>query len=156
MSAPDKRSIQVGDPAPRFELLDDRGEKVSLTDFRGTKNVVIIFYPGDDTVGCTKQLCAVRDDAKDFTAASTVVFGINPGSRASHVAFKDKYGLTARLLVDSGRKVTEVYGAVGKFFGNPTTRRTVVAVDTLGRVRFYRHGMPSNRSILASFSKVTS
>jgi peroxiredoxin Q/BCP len=145
----------VGDAAPRLTLTDDRGERVSLTQFRGRKNVVLIFYPGDNTVGCTKQLCAVRDDASLFARANAEVFGVNPGNRASHVAFKDKYGLTARLLIDPGRTVARQYNAVKKFFNHEVVNRTVVAVDTHGRIRFYRRGMPSTREILASLSTNT-
>lgn len=153
MNALDKRSLSVGDAAPRFTLTNDRGERVSLTQFRGRKNVVLIFYPGDDTPGCTKQLCAVRNDAKLFADARTEVLGINPGDRASHVAFKDKYGLTARLLIDPSRTVARQYNAVKKFFNHEVVNRTVVSVDTHGRIRFYRRGMPSSHDILDSLSE---
>lgn len=150
MSRTDKRSLAVGDTAPRFTLTGDRGERVSITQFRGRKNVVLIFYPGDDTPGCTRQLCAVRDDASLYSKANTEVLGINPGNRASHVAFKDKYGLTARLLIDAGRRVARQYNATKKFFNHEVVNRTVVVVDVHGRIRFYRRGMPKAKDILAS------
>lgn len=149
----DVRSLGVGDLAPDFTLLDDQGKTVTLKDLRGRKNAVLIFYPGDDTPGCTRQLCAVRDDAAAYEDANAVVLGINPGNRASHVAFKDKYGLTARLLIDTGLKTARKYKAVKKFFGRDIVHRTVIAVGTDGRIRFYRRGTPSTKDILASLQQ---
>ncbi len=151
----DARSLGVGDIAPQFTLPDERGETLELGALRGKRNAVLIFYPGDDTPGCTKQLCAVRDDATLFERTNAIVFGINPGNRASHVAFKDKYGLTARLLIDGGRKVARQYNTVKKFFGHDIVHRTVVIVGMDGRIRFYRRGIPSTKDILASLPEPT-
>src|SRR3989338_5835990 len=89
---PPKKLLTVGSRAPSFTLKDAAGNAVSLKDFRGKKSVVLIFYPGDMTPGCTMQLCAIRDDWSKFTRHDTVVFGINHGDAESHKAFIKKYG----------------------------------------------------------------
>jgi len=72
---PPAKPLEIGSNAPALSLKDERGKDVSLADFKGKKNVVLVFYPGDMTSGCTMQLCAIRDDWKKFLAADTVVFG---------------------------------------------------------------------------------
>jgi thioredoxin-dependent peroxiredoxin len=141
--------IEINTKAPEFTLPDFEGNNVSLSDFTGKSNVVIVMYPGDDTPGCTAQLCAIRDDAEQFKSANTVVLGINHEDADSHKGFVEKYGLTTKLLVDAGRKVIEGYGALGSFLGNATTKRTVVAIDSEGIIRGIWKGSPSTEEILA-------
>jgi hypothetical protein len=81
---PTTKDLAVGDRAPLFTLSDQDGKKVSLTDFKGKKNVVLIFYPGDMTPGCTMQLCAIRDDWSKFGAKDAVVYGVNHADAGSH------------------------------------------------------------------------
>jgi thioredoxin-dependent peroxiredoxin len=84
--------VSEGEPAPDFSATTDTGERVSLSDFRG-KRVVLYFYPKDDTPGCTAQACGIRDSYAEFERVGAVVLGISPDDEASHVKFKDKYGL---------------------------------------------------------------
>jgi peroxiredoxin Q/BCP len=143
--------LQAGDTAPDFSLLNDQGQAVSLRDYRGRQPVVLIFYPGDDTPGCTKQLCAVRDDAVSYAKAKVAVFGINHADATSHTAFIQKYGLTAQLLVDEGKRVAKKYDALKKFFRATIINRTVVGISTEGKVVFYKRGIPSTKEILSAF-----
>jgi peroxiredoxin Q/BCP len=101
--------VSEGDTAPDFTVTTDGGERVSLSDFRG-KPVVLYFYPKDDTPGCTAQACGIRDAYAEFERAGAVVLGISPDDAASHVKFKEKYGLPFTLLADPEHEVAERYG----------------------------------------------
>jgi peroxiredoxin Q/BCP len=105
--------VEEGKPAPDFALTSDAGETVKLADLRG-KQVVIYFYPKDDTPGCTTQACGIRDAYGEFERAGAVVLGISPDSEASHVKFKDKYELPFTLLADTDHAVSEQYGVWGE------------------------------------------
>jgi thioredoxin-dependent peroxiredoxin len=102
-----------GDFAPDFELLDDSGKKVKLSDFRG-KKVVLYFYPKDDTPGCTTQACGFRDHYPAIEERDAVVLGVSPDDAASHRKFKTKHNLPFQLLVDSDHRVSELYGVWGE------------------------------------------
>jgi peroxiredoxin Q/BCP len=101
--------VEEGRPAPDFELASDTGERVRLSELRG-KPVVLYFYPKDDTPGCTRQACDIRDAWGDFERAGAVVLGISPDSEASHAKFKAKHGLPFPLLADPDHAVSEAYG----------------------------------------------
>ena len=105
-------AIAEGKKAPDFTLTDAGGKKVSLSDFKG-KDVVVYFYPKDDTPGCTKEACGFRDLWKELKAAGVVVLGISPDAGASHQTFAAKYKLPFTLLSDPDRKVMEAWGAYG-------------------------------------------
>jgi len=100
--------VEEGKPAPDFELTSDAGEQVRLSGLRG-RQVVLYFYPKDDTPGCTAQACGIRDAFGDFEAAGAVVFGISPDDERSHVKFREKYGLPFTLLADPEHEVAELY-----------------------------------------------
>src|SRR6516162_4904918 len=102
--------LPVGAKAPDFSLADDSGNNVSLASLRG-KNVVLVFYPGDDTPGCTRQLCDFRDQWTAAHERGVEVFGVNPQSTASHTRFRNKFQLPFPLLVDQGRQVAKLYNA---------------------------------------------
>ena len=102
--------IEAGTTAPDFELETDRGEKVRLSDYRG-KPVVLYFYPRDDTPGCTKEACAIRDAWSEFERRGAVVLGVSPDKVASHSRFRAKYRLPFTLLADTEHEVAELYGA---------------------------------------------
>jgi peroxiredoxin Q/BCP len=104
--------VQEGKAAPKFTLADADGKKVSLADFTG-KDVVLYFYPRDDTPGCTKEACGFRDAWKDLQRKKVVVLGVSADSGASHQKFRDKYRLPFPLLSDPERKVMDAYGAYG-------------------------------------------
>ena len=106
-------AIEEGKAAPAFTLNDADGNAVSLKDFKG-RNVVVYFYPRDDTPGCTKEACGFRDHWQDIQDANTVVLGISPDSQASHQKFRDKYELPFTLLADPEREVMTEYDAYGE------------------------------------------
>lgn len=101
--------VQEGTAAPDFTLPSDDGSELSLRAFRGQR-VILYFYPKDDTPGCTTQACDLRDNYEAIQAQGGVVLGVSPDSPASHVKFKEKYGLTFPLLSDEDHRVAEVYG----------------------------------------------
>ena len=101
--------LQAGDEAPDFSLESDEGETVTLSALRG-RPVVFYFYPKDDTPGCTKQACALRDGYAEIQASGAALYGISPDDSASHRAFREKYGLPFPLLVDEGHALAERYG----------------------------------------------
>jgi peroxiredoxin Q/BCP len=135
--------LMVGTVAPDFTLPDDAGHSVSLTSLHG-KNVLLVFYPGDNTPGCTKQLCQLRDNWDRLRSTGVAVFGINPQSADSHSSFRKKQQLPFPLLVDKGQKVAELYHANGLF-----VKRTVYLIGADGKIRFGRRGMPSPDQVLA-------
>ena len=110
---------KVGNMAPAFSLLDQDGNKVSLKQFKGKKNVVLYFYPRAMTPGCTVQACGIRDSQKAFAKLDTVVLGLSPDPVAKLGRFIDKQDLNFTLLSDEDHAITEKYGAWGlkKFMG---------------------------------------
>jgi thioredoxin-dependent peroxiredoxin len=136
--------LPVGAVAPDFTLADEAGQAVSLSALRG-KNVVLVFYPGDDTPGCTRQLCDLRDNWESLKAKNVQVFGVNPQNAVSHSGFREKQKLPFPLLVDKGRKVAEMYHANGLF-----VKRTVYLIGADGRIRLSRRGAPSPAAVMAA------
>ncbi|WP_223753544.1 thioredoxin-dependent thiol peroxidase [Myxococcus sp. RHSTA-1-4] len=129
---------QAGDPAPGFQLPDQDGNSVTLSQFAG-KNVVLYFYPKDNTPGCTTEACAFRDEHSALGAAGAVVLGVSMDSAASHQKFATKYSLPFPLLADTDHKLAEAYGVWGekslygrKFLG--ITRATFL-IGPDGRVK---------------------
>jgi peroxiredoxin Q/BCP len=102
--------LRAGDRAPDFTLEDQDGRSVSLADFRGKRNVVVYFYPKDDTPGCTREACAFRDDYEAFQEAGAEVLGISSDTSASHQRFAAKHRLPFRLLADPGGRVRAAFG----------------------------------------------
>jgi thioredoxin-dependent peroxiredoxin len=129
--------IQPGDTAPDFELPDQDGRAVKLSDFRG-QSVVVYFYPKADTPGCTTQACGVRDHRADYASAGATVLGLSPDPVAKVKKFHEKQALDFELLADEDHAVAESYGVWveksmygRKYFGN---ERTTFIVDPEGRV----------------------
>ena len=100
--------VEEGKPAPDFELTSDAGETVRLSALRGSP-VVLYFYPKDDTPGCTKQACGIRDAWSAFEERGAVVLGVSPDGEESHVDFKTKFSLPFTLLADPGHAVADAY-----------------------------------------------
>jgi len=148
--------LTIGSDAPDFSLETQAGTRVAPGDFRGKGPLVLIFYPGDMTPGCTKQLCIARDDAPQYAAAGVAVFGVNSATAESHKKFVAKHGLTTPLLVDRGFAASEAYGSLIKLGPIKITNRTVVGIDMQGRVAYYKRGMPPTSEILAAMSVVAS
>jgi peroxiredoxin Q/BCP len=112
--------VEEGKPAPEFELASDSGDTVKLSSLRG-KQVVVYFYPKDDTPGCTTQACGIRDAYGEFERAGAVVLGVSPDDESSHLRFKEKYELPFTLLADPDHRVSEAYGVWGeKSYGGRT------------------------------------
>jgi thioredoxin-dependent peroxiredoxin len=104
--------ITAGKPAPDFELLDENGIKRRLSDYRGA-NVLLYFYPKDDTPGCTTEACSFRDNYQAYQTAGTVILGVSPDTVKSHVSFREKYHLPFPLLADPDHLVCDLYGVWG-------------------------------------------
>lgn len=136
--------LPVGAAAPDFSLPDESGHAVKLSAFRG-RNVALVFYPGDDTPGCTKQLCQFRDEWSKVSARGVAVFGVNPQSAAKHEKFREKYRFPFPLLVDQGQKVAALYNANGLI-----VKRTVYVIGPDGKIRFGKRGMPDPAEVLAA------
>ena len=138
--------LSVGDIAPDFTLLGTDNEEVTLSKFLGRRNVVLVFYPADNTPGWTRQLSALRDDRAQFESADTEIFGVNPGSLGSHQKFCAQYSFPFQLLVDSDRTVATAYDALKE--NGKSVNRTVVVVNKMGNIILYQRGMPSDTEIL--------
>jgi thioredoxin-dependent peroxiredoxin len=123
----------VGEQAPDFELEGTSGP-FKLADHRGER-VVLLFYPGDNTMVCTKQFCSYRDRAEDFATLDATVVGISTQDIASHEAFIAKHSLTVPLLADVDGEVARAYGTAARGIGN---KRAVIVIDEEGIVR-HRH-----------------
>lgn len=106
--------LTPGDKAPDFTLLSDKGDEVSLSDFIGKSDVVLYFYPKDNTTGCTKEACSFRDNIEQIQIKNAAVLGVSPDSIRSHQNFIKKQNLNFTLLSDPEHKVAEAYGAWGE------------------------------------------
>jgi len=123
--------LKVNDKAPQFVLEDDSGQKFSLADQAGHK-VLLVFYPGDNTPVCTRQLCDYRDGVEAFAGLGVEVVGISNDGAESHRRFREKHDLPFRLLTDPGLKVAERYDSKG-ILG---MKRSVFLVDEAGVIRY--------------------
>jgi thioredoxin-dependent peroxiredoxin len=128
----------IGRVAPAFSLATDTGDTVALKDFRGT-NVILYFYPKDDTATCTVQACEFRDAFPRFTKQRAVILGISPDSVRSHQKFKTKFALPFTLLADTDHAIAELYGVWvektlygRKYMG---VERTTFIIDAKGKLR---------------------
>ena len=129
--------LREGDEAPGFTAATDSGT-LSLSDFKG-RNVVLYFYPRDDTPGCTKEACAFRDDFAAFKAKGAVVLGVSTDPQKSHRKFVDKYKLPFQLLADEDHKIVEAYGVWGQksFMGRKYqgTHRVTFLIGPDGKIK---------------------
>jgi peroxiredoxin Q/BCP len=130
--------LQVGAKAPEFTLPDQDGKPVSLSDLKG-KQVVLYFYPKDDTPGCTKEACDFRDSQARIKNAGAVVIGVSPDGAASHQKFIGKYSLPFALLTDEEHATAKVYGVYKqkhmygkKYWG---IERSTFVIDATGRLK---------------------
>ena len=135
--------LPIGSPAPDFSLPDQDGKMVSLAALRG-HNVILVFYPGDDTTVCRRQLCEFRDRWEDAQKKNTLVFGVNPQGAKSHAKFIGKSELPFPLLVDQGQQMGALYRTKGLI-----VRRTVYLIDPDGVIRFARRGTPAADLVLS-------
>ena len=127
--------MKIGDTAPDFTLKDGDGNDWTLSDHHG-KVVVLMFYPGDDTPVCTKEMCSVRDHWSDYQATGAEVVGISTDSVASHEKFADKYSLPLRLLADEKGEIKDKYGARSLIPGR--TSRSEFVIDPQGKLAYQK------------------
>ena len=129
--------LSPGDPAPDFEMTADDGAVVSSASLAGSR-YVLYFYPKDDTPGCTKQACGLRDSWSRVTDTGVQLFGVSPDSVKSHVKFREKYALPYRLLADTDHRVAEAFGVwIEKSFMGRTymgNERSTFVVGPDGRI----------------------
>lgn len=132
--------LQAGDKAPDFLGLDEDGNEIRVSDYKG-KRLVVYFYPKDNTPGCTAEACSLRDGLSDLLAAGYAVVGISADSAASHQRFKAKQQLNFPLVADVERKVIEAFGAWGpkkmagrEYMGILRTTFVIDADGTIERV----------------------
>ncbi len=142
--------LPAGIPAPDFALLDDTNTLRRLSDLRG-RNVILYFYPQDDTPGCTTEACNFRDDYSAYEDAGVVILGVSPDSVESHVKFKKKFQLPFALLADEGHKVCDLYQVWGlkKFAGREYqgVLRTTFLIDGNGRIaKVFENVRPAEHS----------
>ena len=137
--------VEEGKAAPLFTLKDQSGDKVSLKDLRG-QNVIVYFYPKDDTPGCTKQAIGFTALDKEFKKLNTIVLGVSPDDEESHDKFICKFNIPYTLLCDTDRKVMTKYGAYGEkmMYGKKTIGviRSTVWVDPNGKVKRHWRRVP--------------
>lgn len=133
-----KLKLKEGDKAPAFTVATNGGGKLSLSDFKG-KNVILYFYPKDDTPGCTKEACGFRDQWDDFKKAGAVILGVSTDTVKKHDKFVEKFKLPFMLLADEDKKIVEAYGVWGpktfmgmKFIG---THRVTFLIGPDGKVK---------------------
>jgi peroxiredoxin Q/BCP len=130
--------LKEGDKAPDFTVSTNGGGKLSLSDYKG-KNVILYFYPKDDTPGCTKEACAFRDFYGDFKKKGAVVFGVSTDSTKSHDKFVEKFKLPFTLLADEDKKIVEAYGVWGEksFMGRKYmgTHRVTFLIGPDGKIK---------------------
>jgi len=143
--------LKVGEKAPAFTLPDQEGKMHSLKNYEG-KWVLIYFYPKDDTPGCTKEACAIRDEFPVFTLLNAEVFGVSVDSSKSHAKFAKKYDLPFTLLADEDKKMVKEYEVWGKnkFMGREYMEiaRTSFLIDTKGNiVKIYENVKPEAHAI---------
>src|SRR5262245_52926341 len=131
-------AVEEGKKAPAFTLTDTKGKKVTLADYAG-KDVILYFYPKDDTPGCTKEACGFRDGWSELKKLGAVVLGVSADDAASHEKFAAKYKLPFTLLSDPNRKVMQQYGAYGEkmMYGKKTVGviRSTVWIGPDGKVK---------------------
>ncbi len=128
------KEVEVGDVAPDFTLKDQDGNEVTLSSFRGKKNVVLAFYPFDWSSVCTTENCAITEDLSGFEGKGTVILGISCDSHFSHKAWREKLGLKHTLLSDLKREVSKKYGLY--FPDLNCSKRATVVADKSGKVIF--------------------
>jgi peroxiredoxin Q/BCP len=127
--------LHEGSPAPDFTLKSTDGSTIQLSRFKGKKNVVVYFYPKDDTPGCTKEACSFRDDLSQLLAKDAVVFGVSVDDTNSHQAFTKKFNLNFPLLSDIGGEVSKAYDAFRPEKGN--SARVTAIIDKEGKIKKY-------------------
>ena len=144
--------------APDFSVADENNETINLVDFKGSKNVVLYFYPKDDTPGCTIEANQFTQHIKEFSELDTVVYGISKDDCASHVDFINKFDLKVGLLADTDGKMCEDYGVWQEKEKNGVKKmgivRSTFIIDKTGVARFAEYGVAADGHALAILEKI--
>ena len=139
--------IKIGSTIPSFTLLDQNGQTFDIQSVLGKKNLVIYFYPKDDTPGCTKEACSFRDQFEVFTDADAVIIGISGQSVESHKKFAEKHRLRFTLLSDEGNTIRKLFGVPTNFLGLLPGRVTYVADKTGKVIYIFNSQMQSSKHV---------
>lgn len=131
--ASDPSGLQEGQKAPAIQAQDQNGKTIKLSDFEGKSAVILYFYPKDDTPGCTKEACALRDGHVGLQAAGAVVLGVSSDDVKSHAAFSAKYHLPFSILADPDKAIINAYDV--KMFGLGFAKRVTFVIDRQGVIR---------------------
>lgn len=131
--ASDGSELKEGQRAPAIQAQDQNGQTIKLSDYAGKSSVVLYFYPKDDTPGCTKEACSLRDGHGPLLAAGAIVLGVSSDDVKSHAAFAAKYHLPFSLLADPDKAIIKAYGV--KMFGLGIAKRVTFVIDRQGVIR---------------------
>jgi len=149
--------LNPGDQAPDFEATSDTGSTVRLSEFRGKKNIVLYFYPEDDTPGCTTEAQQFRDDFEEIKYLAAEILGVSTDPVTSHQAFKAKHELPFTLLSDPEGKICRQYGALG-LLGGKEAKRITYLIDRDGKIaKFWPVVNPSRhtREVILALRELT-
>lgn len=138
--------LKVGEEAPDFSAELYPSGKLRLKDMRGKKNVIIAFYPKDNTPGCTAEMCAFSEDIGQFESSQTAVYGASCDSMESHQKFTEKHNLKVPLICDKSGEVGRLFGALRE--GRNSADRKLFIIDKAGILRHVHNGMPKNEELL--------
>lgn len=141
--------LAVGAPAPEFRLPATGGGTVALSDYRGKQNLIVVFYVGDNTPDCNRQLGSLQEEMAELEACDAAVIGINTGELEDHERYAEQMGFSFPLLHDAGAEVAALYGARQE---DGTISRMVYLIDKQGIVRYGKPGMHWNEDFFAALS----
>lgn len=144
--------LPVGIRAPEFSLPATGGNRVGLSDFRGRRHLIMVFYPGNDTPGCNRQLSALRDDLEHFAKAGAAVIAVNPAGLASHERYSKKFNLNFPLLSDSKRGVAKAFRALKD--NGTSIQRTVYIIDKGGIIQYARQGTAPHEELYHTLQRL--
>ncbi len=139
--------IAIGQTAPDFTAKTSQHKVAHLAEHRNKENVVLVFYPGDNTPLCTAQLCGFRDNYAAVLSYGAIVYGVNPASAEKHAKFAEKHEYPFPLIEDEGGKIAAAYGCKG--FLGLMIKRTVYLIDKEGKIRYAERGDPPVSEVLA-------
>ena len=154
MTSPEEKIVilKTGQEAPDFSADLYPSGKLQLKDLRGKKNVIIAFYPKDNTPGCTAEMCAFSSDISQFESSDTTVFGASCDSMESHQKFTEKHNLKVPLICDKSGELGRLYGALRE--GRSNAERKLFIIDKNGILRHVHDGMPKNEELLKLIAKL--
>lgn len=139
--------LPTGTAAPDFAAQTTEGEEVTLSEYRGRQAVLLMFYPKDDTPGCTRQMCTARDEGAAYHEAGVVRFGLSTDDLESHLHFRDKFALDFPLIVDEGGRIASAYGVLRE---DGFAQRATYLVDRDGRIVYAELGAHGADEVLGA------